>query len=56
MFWYLFPVAAAVSLVWNASRYESTAVILRKSAKLYFQVLLFMGVVLVCLMFLSYRL
>ncbi|MEZ5943416.1 MAG: hypothetical protein R3C18_18630 [Planctomycetaceae bacterium] len=56
MVWYLFPVAAAVSLVWNATRYESTAVIIRKAIRLYVQTLLFMAVILGVLMFFSWRL
>jgi ABC-type transport system involved in cytochrome c biogenesis permease subunit len=56
MIWYLIPVSAAVSLVWNASRYEDTAVVLKKAGKLYLQILLFMGCVLGVLMLLSYRL
>lgn len=52
--WYLFPLAAAVSLVWTTSRYESTALILQKSLKLFIQIMLFMLVILVILFALSY--
>jgi len=54
--WYLVPLAAAVSLVWEASRYEQTDVILRKAVKLFVQILLFMAVVLVLLLALSHNL
>ena len=51
--WYLLPLAAGVSLVWTASRYEATDVILKRSLKLFLQILLFMGLILVALLFLS---
>ncbi len=56
MIWYVFPIAAAVSLVWNGTRYESTPVILRRALKLYVQILLFMGIILGILMFFSFKL
>ncbi len=56
MTWYLIPVAAAVSLVWNATRYESTRTILVRSGKMYLQVMLFMALILGVLMFFSYSL
>lgn len=56
MVWYLFPVAAAVSLVWNGTRYESPRIIVRRAIKLYLNILLFMGVILGILIFLSYKL
>ena len=47
--WYLFPLAAAVSLVWNTSRYEFTPLILQRSLKLFLQIILFMAVILAVL-------
>jgi len=52
--WYLFPLAAAVSLVWNTSRYEFTPLILQRSLKLFLQIILFMAVILAVLFALSY--
>ncbi|QDT31527.1 MULTISPECIES: hypothetical protein [Thalassoglobus] len=52
--WYLFPLAAAVSLVWQTSRYESIPLILQRSAKLFIQIILFMAVILGVLFALSY--
>lgn len=54
--WYLFPLAAAVSLVWTTSRYESTPLILQRSAKLFVQIILFMTLILCVLFALSYGL
>jgi hypothetical protein len=54
--WFLFPLAAAVSLVWNTSRYESTGVILKRSGKMFLQIILFMAVILGVLIALSYNL
>ena len=54
--WYLLPVAAAVSLVWCATRYELPAKILFKAAAMYVKILAGMGLILVLLMFLSNRL
>lgn len=54
--WFLFPLAAAVSLVWTASRYEYTPLIIQRSVKLFLQIILFMAVILAVLFALSYRL
>jgi hypothetical protein len=54
--WYLFPLAAIVSLVYSASRFELPERILQRSLSLFLQILLFMGVVLVVLYLLSFRL
>ncbi|WP_437194246.1 hypothetical protein [Planctomicrobium sp. SH527] len=54
--WFLIPMAAAVSLVWNASRYESTEVIVRRATRMFIQIVVFMVVILVLLGFLSYKL
>ena len=54
--WYLLPLAAAISLVWNASRYEATDIILKRSGRMFLQILIFMGIILAVLVALSYRL
>lgn len=54
--WYLLPLAAAVSLVWTTSRYESPEVILKRSVRLFVQILLFMALILGVLFALSYNL
>jgi len=54
--WFLLPMAAAVSLVWNASRYESTAVILKRSLRMFVQIMVFMVLILGLLAYLSYKL
>jgi hypothetical protein len=54
--WFLFPLAAGVSLVWNASRFESTELILRRSGKMFLQIIVIMAVILGVLAALSYNL
>ena len=54
--WYLLPLAAAISLVWNASRYEATEMILRRSGRMFVQILIFMTIILAALIALSYKL
>lgn len=54
--WFLFPLAAAISLVWTTSRYESVPLILQRSVKLFVQIMLFMALILVVLFALSYNL
>jgi succinate dehydrogenase hydrophobic anchor subunit len=54
--WLLLPMAAAVSFVWNASRYESTEVILKRATRMFLQILVFMVIFLGVLAFLSYKL
>lgn len=54
--WFLFPLAGAISLVWNASRYESTELILKRSARMFIQILIFMAIILAILVALSYKL
>jgi hypothetical protein len=49
----LLPLAAVVSLVWTATRYESTTTILRKSLRLFVQILFFMALILFGLYMLS---
>ena len=49
----LVPLAAVVSLVWTATRYESTPTIMRKSVRLFIQILFFMALILVALYLMS---
>ena len=52
-FWYLIPLAAAVSLAYTASRYELTDVIVRRSATFFLKTLGFMALIFVALYALS---
>ncbi|MGD9854952.1 MAG: hypothetical protein AB7U20_08365 [Planctomycetaceae bacterium] len=54
--WYLLPLAAVISLVYNASRYEDRARILRQAGKTLVTILFFMAVILGVLILLSYNL
>ncbi|MCH7989268.1 MAG: hypothetical protein IID46_08980 [Planctomycetes bacterium] len=54
--WFLFPLAAVISLVYNASRYELPERILRRSLRLFITIVVFMSIVLAVLMFLSNKL
>lgn len=54
--WFLFPLAAVVSLVYNASRYEEPETILRRAARLFITIILFLGAVFILLYLLSFRL
>ena len=49
----LLPLAAVVSLVWTSTRYESTPTIMRKSVRLFVQILFFMAMILFSLFLLS---
>ena len=49
----LLPLAAVVSLVWTATRYEYTPTIMRKSVRLFLQILFFMALILLGLYLLS---
>jgi len=51
--WYLFPLAVVISLVYNASRYEITEAILKRSGRSFLTILAFMAVVLGVLVLLS---
>ena len=51
--WYLLPLAVAISLVYSASRFEQPERILRRAARLFLQILLFMGAVFAVLFVLS---
>lgn len=54
--WFLIPLAAAVSLVWNASRFEATDVIIVRSLRMFLQILFFMALILGALVALSFNL
>lgn len=54
--WHLIPLALVVSLAYNASRYEDTRVILLRATRYMAMILLFMGLVFLVLLVLSYRL
>ena len=51
--WYLLPLAAAISLVYSASRFEMPDRILHRAIRLFFQIVLFMGTVFAVLFVLS---
>ncbi len=51
--WFLFPLAAVISLVYNASRYELPERILRRALRLFITIIVFMSIVLALLMFFS---
>jgi amino acid transporter len=53
--WFLLPLAAVISLVYNASRYELPERILRRSLRLFITIIVFMSIVLAVLMFLSFK-
>lgn len=54
--WFLFPLAAVISLVYNASRYELPERILRRALRLFITIVVFMSIVLAVLMILSRKL
>lgn len=54
--WYLLPLAAVISLVYNASRYEDRTRILQQAGRTFLMILLFMAVILGVLVLLSYNL
>ena len=51
--WYLFPLAAVISLVYSASRYELRERILHRAGRLFVTIVVFMAIVLVILLLLS---
>ncbi len=51
--WYLLPLAAIISLVYSASRYELPEKILRRSARLFLQIIGTMAAVFAVLWFFS---
>jgi hypothetical protein len=56
MTWWAVPLAAAVSLVWNASRYEDARCIVVRSAKLFLWLVFWMVLIGGALYLLSYNL
>lgn len=54
--WYAIPLAAAVSLVYSASRYERTDVILARSVRLFSLIMVCLIAAVVVLLLLSSRL
>lgn len=54
--WHLIPMAFVISLVYNASRYELPEKILRRSARWFVTILLFMGAIFSLLLVLSFGL
>jgi hypothetical protein len=54
--WHLIPMAFVISLVYNASRYELPEKILRRSARWFVTILLFMGAIFCLLLVLSFGL
>ena len=53
---YLVPLAATISLVYSASRFELRERIIRRAIRLFLTIMLFMGVVYMVLYALSFRL
>lgn len=51
--WHVLPLVVAISLVYNASRYEDPARILQRSAKHFIMILLVLGLILGVLFALS---
>jgi hypothetical protein len=51
--WHLLPMALVISLVYSASRFEMTDVILRRAFKLFTTIMIFMGGVFLLLWALS---
>ncbi len=51
--WYLLPLAAVISLVYNTSRYEYPPRIFRRSVRMFLSILFFMGLILLVLMVLA---
>lgn len=51
--WHLLPMALSISLVYSASRFEMQSVILRRAAKLFTTIMIFMGGVFLLLWALS---
>lgn len=54
--WYLFPLAAVISVVYSASRYELPDAILKRAGRLFVTILVFMLIVLAVLVVLSWNL
>ena len=56
MTWQFIPIAAAISLVFGATRYEETPAILATAGRTFVQIAVLFGIVLAMLFVLSYRL
>lgn len=54
--WYAIPLVAAISLVYSASRYERTDVILERSVRLFGLIMICLAAAVVVLLLLSSRL
>lgn len=54
--WHLLPLAAAISLVYNASRYEAPGRILERAGKHFVMILVVLALILGVLFALSYQL
>jgi len=54
--YYMFPITAAVSLVYSASRYEEPQAIIRKSIRLFLQITVFLVGILLLLYVLTVKL
>ena len=54
--WYVVPLIIAISLVWSASRFESTERVLRRAGRLCVQISAFMLVILAVLLWFSWGL
>jgi len=54
--WYLLPLAAVISLVYNTSRYEYPPRILKRAVRTFVTIIVCMGLILCVLVALSYNL
>ncbi|RMG33433.1 MAG: hypothetical protein D6725_15630 [Planctomycetota bacterium] len=54
--WYLFPLAAGISLVYSASRFEQPKLIVLRAVRMFWMILLTMGAVMLLLFALSWNL
>jgi hypothetical protein len=54
--WYLLPLAASISLVYSASRYELRARIIQRAIRLFITMIVFLVLVYAVLYLLSFRL
>jgi hypothetical protein len=54
--WYLLPLAAVISLVYSASRYELPERILRRAVRLFLTIVIFMTIAFALLLWLSHNL
>ena len=53
---HLLPIAAAISLCYGASRYERTATVLQCAGQVFLQILIGLGIILIGLFVLAWRL